>query len=56
MRSSGSWETGDEVELSDSPEDFYGNWEPDPSLVPDDPDDPTIDANWEPDEDTYRNR
>ncbi|MFE5494128.1 hypothetical protein ACFQ7Z_29805, partial [Streptomyces virginiae] len=26
---------GDEVELSDSPEDFYGNWEPDPKFIPD---------------------
>ncbi|MFF5147544.1 hypothetical protein ACFY6U_48885 [Streptomyces sp. NPDC013157] len=47
---------GDEVELSDSPEDFYGNWQPDPKFIPDGPEDPTIDANWEPDEDIYRDR
>ncbi|WP_329529701.1 hypothetical protein OG568_48280 (plasmid) [Streptomyces sp. NBC_01450] len=47
------WELGDlgdEVILDVPPEDFYVNWEPDPKFLPDDdPDDPTIDANWDPD-------
>ncbi|MFE7933402.1 hypothetical protein ACFU6S_32715 [Streptomyces sp. NPDC057456] len=47
---------GDEVELSDSPEDFYGTWEPDPRFIPDDLDDPMSDANRAPDEDIHRGR
>lgn len=53
------WELGDlsdEVVLDDPPEVFYENWEPDYDFVPDDPEDLTIDANWEPDEDSYRDR
>ncbi|MFF5393195.1 hypothetical protein ACFY5H_33605 [Streptomyces sp. NPDC013012] len=44
---------GEEVEISDSPEKFYGAWEPDPEFVPEDP---ATDANREPDEDFYRGR
>ncbi|MFJ5050453.1 hypothetical protein [Streptomyces sp. NPDC088719] len=50
------WELGDlsdEVELDDSPEDFYADWEPDPDTLPDDPEDPTIEANWEPEDDLF---
>lgn len=48
------WELGDlssEIILIDD-----SDWEPDPRFLPDDPEDPTIDANWEPDEDVLRGR
>ncbi|MFK8849366.1 hypothetical protein [Streptomyces sp. Ac-502] len=48
------WELGDlssEIVLLDA-----SDWEPDPEFLPDDPDEPTIDADWEPDEDLFRGR
>lgn len=49
-------ELGDEIVLDDAPEDFYAGWEPDHELLPDDPEDLIVDADWEPDEDLARGR